>query len=373
MTICEDYPLKHSTSFKIGGPARYFIEAHDQQEILEALRIARQERFPLAIVGGGSNVIISDQGFSGLVLQPGLKGIEVIKENSAHVWLRVAAGEIWDDVVARTVEAGWWGIENLSYIPGHAGAFAIQNVGAYGQEATEVIESVEVCDTSTGEPLVLTNSQCRFGYRSSIFNTSLQGKYLILSLVLCLEKHGGPALKYRDVQEFFAQQRAPTLPEIRSAIIAIRREKLPDPDKIGNAGSFFKNLLLNSIEFELFCQKIHDRFGAETLTTFEKLRFTCGSGPPTIKIPTAMILDLCGVKDFYAGGAAVYQRHPLILINTDGQATAHDVLSLMRMIRRQVYRQTGLVLPVEPNLIGFDTQEVHSYFSLYPADRIAKK
>ena len=288
----------------------------------------------------------------------------MIKEHATYVWLRVAAGEIWDDVVARAVEAGWWGIENLSHIPGHAGALAIQNVGAYGQEAQEVIESVEVCEISSGERMILTNSQCRFGYRTSIFNTTCQGKYLILSLAFRLKKQGTPAMMYRDLQEHFGHEKSPGLPEMRTAIIAIRRRKLPDPEQTGNAGSFFKNLLLNSAEFERLCQKIHTEFGSNELARIAKLRSSPEAGKMGIKVSTALILDMCGVKNFCVGGAAVFQHHPLILINATGDATADDVLSLMRLIRQQVYRQTGLTLAVEPNLIGFKTQELQSYFSL---------
>ena len=365
MTLRENYPLKHFTTFKIGGPARYFVEAHCLDDVVQALQFLRHTGLDVFILGGGSNVLISDKGFAGLVVKLCLKGFEVVKENDEHVWIKAAAGELWDDVVSRVVNAGWWGVENLSSIPGRAGALAIQNVGAYGQEAGEVIEAVEVCEVATGDRKILSHDQCQFGYRSSVFNSSLQGKYLILNTILRLKKHGVPNLGYRELREFFAEQDRHALRELRAAVIAIRRKKLPDPEQIGNAGSFFKNFLLAPQEFEQLCQNVRDSLGHAASVKIRTLCSPQAEGFATIKVPTALLLDLCGVKDWHVGGAAVYRRHPLILINATGQAMAHEVLSLVQKIRQQVYRHTGLILAPEPALVGFEEQDLHSYFSFY--------
>lgn len=362
MNIQEHYLLKHLTTFKIGGPARYFGEAHCQDDVAQALQFVRQKHLPLFILGGGSNVLISDRGFPGLVLKLCLKGFEVVKEDDEHVWLKVAAGELWDDVVSRAVNAGWWGIENLAYIPGCAGALAVQNAGAYGQEAREVIETVEVCEVATGDRKIFSHKDCQFGYRTSVFNSSFQGKYLILHTVLRLKKNGVPNLGYRELREFFAEKDRPALQELRSAIIAIRRKKLPDPEQIGNAGSFFKNFLLSPQEFEQLCQNVERSLGHAASVKIQVLRSPQAEGLAMIKVPTALLLDLCGVKDWQVGGSAVYHSHPLILINASSQATAHEVLSLVQKIRQQVYHHTGLTLVPEPAMVGFEEQELHSYF-----------
>ncbi len=363
MTIQEYYPLKSLTTFNIGGPARYFIEAHSQNDVAQALQFAQSNRLQLFILGGGSNVLVSDKGFPGLVLTLRLKNFEVVKEHDEYIWLKVAAGEVWDDVVNRVVNAGWWGIENLSSIPGRVGALAIQNVGAYGQEAGDVIETVEVCEVATGEHNILFHDDCQFGYRTSVFNSSLQGKYLILTTVLRLKKNGIPNLGYRELREFFTEKGSPTLQKIRSAVIAIRRKKLPDPEQIGNAGSFFKNFLLAPQEFEQLCQTITCSLGHAASAKIRALRSPQVEGLPMIKVPTALLLDLCAVKGWHVGGAAVYHRHPLILINATGYATAHEVLSLVQKIRQQVSRYTGLTLVSEPAMVGFEEQELRAYLS----------
>lgn len=363
MNIQEYYPLKHLTTFKIGGPARYFVEAHCQDDVTQALQFVRTNRLKLFILGGGSNVLISDKGFPGFVLKLCLKGFEVIKENDEHVWLKVAAGELWDDVVSKVVKAGWWGVENLSSIPGHTGALAIQNVGAYGQEAGEVIEAIEVCEVATGDRKILFHADCQFGYRTSVFNSSLQGQYLILNLVLRLKKNGVPNFGYKELREFFTENNMPALQAIRSAVIVIRRKKLPDPDQSGNAGSFFKNFLLTPQEFEQLCQNVKLSLGHAASVKIRALHSPQAEKLAKIKVSTALLLDLCGVKGWHVGGAAVYGPHPLILINATGHATAHEVLSLAHNIRQQVYRQTGLTLIPEPAMVGFEEQELRAYLS----------
>ena len=244
LDIKENYPLKDLTTFKIGGSARYFVGVHSIEELFNALCFMRRHKLNLFVLGGGSNVLISDRGFDGLVLKVNTTGVNIIKEDEQAVRVSVAAGVCWDEFVANAVEAGWWGIENLSYIPGNAGAFAIQNVGAYGQEASAVVDYVEVYNIATDDIRTINKKECVFSYRTSVFNSTLQGKYIILNTVLKLKKHSEPNINYYDVRKYFEHRSTPTLQQMREAISRIRSKKLPDPAQIGNAGSFFKNLIV---------------------------------------------------------------------------------------------------------------------------------
>ena len=366
LDVQEQYPLKNLTTFNIGGSAKYFIEIFSVKELLSALQFVWRNHLDLFVLGGGSNVLVHDRGFHGIVLKISMKGLDIIEEAEHNVLLKIAAGESWDSVVTQAVRAGWWGIENLSFIPGQVGALAIQNVGAYGQEAREVIESIEAYEIATGERLILTNQDCRFAYRSSIFNSTLRGKYLIANTFLRLKKHGKPNLKYQHLKNFLGRHSSPTLQEIRTAVTTIRQSKLPDPSQLGNAGSFFKNLQLTSREFEQMCQHVKNRFNAEALLKVRNIPQQRQANITTgiIKIPTALLLDICRLKGFQIGGAALYYKHPLIVVNATGRATAYDVMNLTQEVRQIVYHDTGQTITPEPNLIGFNAKERRDYFGL---------
>src|SRR5581483_7363092 len=240
MQIQENILLAPYTTFKIGGPAKYFCVVKDQFDALQAYEFAEKNQLKTLVLGGGSNMLISDKGFDGLVLKIENKGIEVLSHDEEHVLLKIASGEVWDEVVKFAVSNNWWGIENLSHIPGSTGAIAVQNVGAYGQEAKNLIESVTVFDRKTHEIQSLNNSECDFGYRTSIFNMGQKGKYIIFYITLKLSKIARPILAYRDLAKKFEGKR-PALEEVRQAVIGIRDTKFPFPTeaKKGNAGSFF--------------------------------------------------------------------------------------------------------------------------------------
>ncbi|GAK50318.1 UDP-N-acetylenolpyruvoylglucosamine reductase 1 [Candidatus Moduliflexus flocculans] len=359
--IQKDISLRQLTTFKIGGPARYFTEAQSFAEIEQAWQFAREHRLNTLILGGGSNMLVSDAGFDGLVIKINLTGMTIQAEDEQTILLNAAAGECWDDVTARCVESGWWGIENLSLIPGSAGALAVQNVGAYGQEASEVIESLDVCDLADGRRFQMTTQQCGFGYRVSMFNTTCPGRYLILSVTLRLKKRGEANLSYRDLAAYFEGKKSPTLTDIREAVIAIRNAKLPDPAIIGNAGSFFKNLTLDLAAFQRMLAHVRRQRGNETAAVIET---RCRISGNQVKVPTALLLDVCGLKGLKIGGAALYDKHPLILINATGNATADEVMSLMKTVRQTVYAHTGLEIMPEPNFIGFTQEELECYFAL---------
>jgi UDP-N-acetylmuramate dehydrogenase len=326
---------------------------------------------PCFILGGGSNILVSDRGFEGLVIHVATKGITTLAEDETSVTLRVAAGEVWDRFVAQTTESGWWGVENLSLIPGSVGAFPIQNVGAYGQEARDVVASVRVWDRQTEQVASLSNADCRFGYRASIFNTSQRGRYVILDVAIKLRKVGGANLAYRGLRDYFAE--APTTPEqMRAAVIAIRERKLPHPDEIGSAGSFFKNVILDDEGFARLREHVEAHLGGDIVAKLDHFRerFAAERG---IKIPTAFLIDACGLKGASLGGAALSPEHALILTNASGEATADEVMRLARRVRQTVYAKTGLVIHPEPTLVGFSRKELEAYLSLEapPGDRFA--
>ncbi|MEA3349443.1 MAG: UDP-N-acetylmuramate dehydrogenase [Chloroflexota bacterium] len=362
LSIEENTPLRDLTTFGIGGPARYYLRADSVDALIRALQAAQRECVPCFILGGGSNVLVSDRGFDGLVIHVATAGITTLAEDAESITLQVAAGEVWDQFVAATTRAGWWGVENLSLIPGRVGAFPIQNVGAYGQEAGDVVQSVQVWDRESGMVKTLTNSDCHFGYRSSIFNTTHRGRYVILHVIIRLNKQGRPNLSYRGLREYFDE--TPTTPgQMRTAVIHIREQKLPDPDVVGSAGSFFKNVILDADEFSHLQVYVRERLSAESITKLAGFRERYPS-PTGIKIPTAFLIQACGMGAASLGGAALSPQHALILTNASGDATADDVMRLARRVRQSIYQKTGLVIHLEPTLVGFSREEMDAYLSL---------
>jgi UDP-N-acetylmuramate dehydrogenase len=366
LEISTQEPLKPYTTFKIGGPARYFARVETLEALRQALQFAAERRLALFILGGGSNILVSDHGFDGLVIHVALRGIEVTAENDASVTLRIAAGETWDGVVALAVERGWWGIENLSHIPGQAGAALVQNIGAYGAEIRDVFESAEVLEIRSGQVKSLAAAACGFAYRRSIFNSSRKGEYVILSLKLRLAKQGQANLQYPDVAAYFAQRGVtePALPQLREAIIAIRDRKFPFPreERGGNAGSFFKNLWLTEPEYRQLERAVRAQFAPEVAAKLESLHGRRAKDG-RVKIPTAFLIEACGLKGYQMGRAQVNETQPLVLLNRGG-ASAHEVLTLARHIRQTVYARTGLVIELEPELVGFTRQELDEYLAL---------
>lgn len=352
MEIRQKVLLAPYTTFKIGGPARFFCVVKDQFDALQAYGFARDNHLKVFVLGGGSNILVSDEGFDGLVIKVENKGIEILYEDDTSVFLKIASGENWDEVVKFTVRNNWWGLENLSHIPGSAGAIAVQNVGAYGQEAGNLIKSVVVFDRETHQILELNNAQCGFGYRKSIFNSTHKGKYIIFYVTLILSKIPKPILHYRDLRNRFAGA-SPSIDEIRQAVIMIRNKKYPFPTeaKKGNAGSFFKNPTLDAGSFESLRRRVMANFGEQAGKRLDNSVFTEEN---LIKIPAAFLMDICGLKGMYCGGARINSNQPLVIINESGTATAREVLQLAEKIIKTVYEKTGVKLLIEPELVGFE-------------------
>ena len=243
-------------------------------------------------------------------------------------------------------------MENLSHIPGSTGAIAVQNVGAYGQEAKNIIGSVVVFNKQTHEIQNLSNADCGFAYRASIFNTTQKGKYIIFYINFKLSKLAKPILSYRDLETKF-QSSKPPLHEITQAVIEIRDKKFPFPTeaKKGNAGSFFKNPILDENQYSNLKQTVDINFGSDKSAELEKKKFTDRNN---FKIPAAFLMELCGLKDLKLGGAAINHNQPLVIINETGKATSMDVLNLANQVKREVKSKTGIALQFEPELIGFE-------------------
>jgi len=378
LAVQQDLPLKPYTSFKIGGPARYFCTVTAPDQLREAVALTRSQALPMFVLGGGSNILVSDAGFRGVVIHPAHAGMERVEEAASQpgrrgVRLRISAGEPWDRLVGYTVDHGWWGIENLSHIPGQSGAALVQNIGAYGQQLSDVFEEAEVLRLAHCELYTLAAAECGLAYRRSIFNSTRRGEFLIWSITLGLSCNPQPQIGYRDLQAYFADRgnQQLTQHEIRKVITQIRDHKFPYPreERGGNAGSFFKNPTLNAGEWMSLEARVRARFGdaargrllASTSRTRPGAGGTNGSDP--VKIPAALLIDLCGLKGFEAGRAQVNPSQPLVILNQGG-ATAGDVLRVAGHVRRTVHRETGVVLELEPELVGFSPREVDLHLGL---------
>lgn len=274
--------------------------------------------------------------------------------------LRIASGEVWDDVVKFAVEHKIWGIENLSRIPGQAGAIAVQNVGAYGQEIKDVLINVEVFDRTTKSIRTLSNEECHFQYRKSIFNTTERNRYVILYTTLRLSTEPNRNLSYPDVKKWFEGNHEPSLEEIREAIKNIRDKKFPFPAESieGNAGSFFKNSLLTEDQYA----NLERQFESNLPEHLDRLRTIRARSEGTeIKIPSAFILEACGLKGFRRGNVLLNPTQPVVVMNETGEATAAEVLSVVKEVREIVQDKTGLHLYTEPELIGFSAVDLRQY------------
>ncbi len=352
MQILENVNLAPYTTFYIGGPARYLIFAQDETEIREGIKFAKDQNLPFLIFGGGSNILVNDDGFVGVAIRIESVGIDIVEDEPEFVTLKIASGEVWDDVVRLAVEENWWGIENLSHIPGFTGAFCVQNVGAYGQEASDVVVSAEVYDVIEDKVITLSNTQMNFGYRTSIFNTTHKNRYAILSTTLRLSKLAQPNLSYGDLAKKFPSGN-PSIMQIRQAVIEIRNKKFPFPSspEKGNTGSFFRGPLLSESDFIALKEKLGNQFpvASEKLKQMEdKLKVAQG-----YKTPTAFLIEVCGLKGTKVGGAKINDNQPAIILNHNGQATSSDVLALYKQVCEAVYEKTGVKLGMEPELIGY--------------------
>jgi UDP-N-acetylmuramate dehydrogenase len=383
MKIIKGKHLADFTTFRIGGDARFFCSIESKEDLREAVNFAKEKSLPVFILGGGSNILVSDKGFDGLVVKMEKKGIEELESgvnqeieaafgarqtpqrrifqqaiqqnrplganiraaetlgsrslNDKDIFIRAGAGENWDDFVAWTVSNGYGGLENLSLIPGTVGAASVQNIGAYGVEVGGFIESVEVFDIKENAFKNLSRKECNFSYRDSMFKHE-NGRYVITSVLFKLNKNTTPDISYKDLVELFKNKQKPSVPQVRAAVIAIRTAKLPDLSKVGTAGSFFKNPIISKEKYA----ELKERY--PELPSFAE---SAKGGDGRVKIPLAWIIDkICGLKGKKYGKAGIHETQSLVIVNHGG-ATYEDVEKVAREVEKSVKEKTGIEIERE--------------------------
>ena len=323
-------------TFGIPAHARVYAEYTSLEELRALLQTYKSER--LLHIGAGSNLLFTKD-FDGVVLHSRICFARALEEDAEGVNIEAGAGIVMDDLIAQVADMGLYGLENLSHIPGEVGASAVQNVGAYGVEAKDVIREVHAVAVESGEECVFSNADCRFGYRDSIFKNEWKGQYIITSVVFHLSKQPQPHLDYGNLRQALAGKE-PTPMNIREAVIAIRKQKLPEPAELGSAGSFFKNPIISSEHFQTILQQEHK-------TEAEIPHFETADG---IKIPAAWLIEQCGWKGKRQGGAQVYEKQPLVIVNTSN-ATAQDIITLAADITESIEKRCQITLYPEVNYI----------------------
>jgi len=351
MLIEENVPLAPLTTLQVGGPARLMIRAKSADEVMEAVQYARSNHLPVFVLGGGSNLVVADTGFNGLVLKVEIKGVEARDVRGRRREYEVGAGEDWDAFVARAVSEDCAGIETLSGIPGTVGGTPVQNVGAYGQEVAETIQSVRILDLQTMQVRDLSNAECGFSYRTSIFNSTEPGRYIVLGVTYSLEIGGSARITYADLKKYFGETNSnPTLAQTREAVRAIRLSKamliVPDDEDCRSAGSFFKNPIVNLAKYdEVAALAAQKGIGAAPP------KYPAGDGK--VKMSAAWLVENSGfARGYTRGRAGISRKHALALVNRGG-ATAAEIVALKDEVQRGVSDTFGIRLHPEPVMLGF--------------------
>ncbi len=335
----EDFELIAYNSMGLASQAKYFVSVVTIEELKEALSFAETKNLRKLILGGGSNVLfITD--FEGLVINMALKGESIVKEDEAHVYLKVNAGENWHKFVLSCVEKGWGGIENLSLIPGSVGASPIQNIGAYGVELKDVFDSLEALDISTRKIRTFSKGECNFGYRNSIFKNELKNKVVITSVTFKLQKNAEPKVDYKALVDLLEDKGifSPTIKDVSEAVIEVRKSKLPDPAKIGNTGSFFKNPIISIALFEELKKEYKNMPSYKVSNNF-------------VKVPAGWLIEKAGWKGVREGDAGVHAKQALVLVNY-GKASGAQIWDLAMRIKASILKEFKIELTPEVNIIS---------------------
>jgi UDP-N-acetylmuramate dehydrogenase len=333
----SNYPLKKHHTFGTEATAKYYFEFTETEDLQAFITTTTEwKNLPIMILGEGSNLLFVND-FHGLIINPNVPGIKIVHEDRNNIWLEVGAGVVWDDLVEYSVFNRWGGIENLSLIPGKVGAAAVQNIGAYGMEIQNQIESVTGFDLQTQSESTLDVSDCQYAYRDSIFKNQLKDRFIVTSVSFKLDKFPEFILNYGDLKAETEKLGAITLRNIRKTVIAIRESKLPDPKIYGNAGSFFKNPIVES------------SLANSLRTTYPGMPHYPASEGQT-KLAAGWLIEQCGWKGFRRGDAGVHEKQALVLINY-GNATGKEIYDLSEEIRLSVQEKFGVELEREVNVI----------------------
>ena len=324
---------------QLGGNARYFVEIESSSELIKAVDYARANNLKFKVIGGGSNLIATDEGYHGLIIANRIRGISIEENDDGTVVISAGAGENWDSLVEHSVSLGLTGIEALSLIPGSVGATPIQNVGAYGQDVSQTITEAEVVDTSTNEVMIFDNESCGFEYRYSIFKGAEKDRFAIISVSFRLRRGTIEPPLYRALEGYLAENSIEDLSPatIRRAVIAIRMSKLPDPKVLANTGSFFKNPMISQQHFN----ELKDNYP-------EIPGFEAG---PQIKVPAGWLLESCGFKNYHHdNGMGTHENHALVLVNRSA-SSYKDLAELRSEIKQAVEQKFDIELEQEPETL----------------------
>lgn len=340
MDIHTNIPLKNFTTMKIGGPARFFTEVRTAEEVQAVYQNAKSKQIPVFVLGGGSNLIVRDEGFNGLIMRVRNTGFDVIADDPSSTTIKIGAGEIWDDIVKKSVEIGLSGIEAMSGIPGTVGATPVQNVGAYGQEVSDTLVSLEAYDTINNAFVTLTNEQCGFSYRHSIFRGQEMGRYIITSVTLKLYKTQPKPPFYAALQDYLDANNITlyTHQIIRDAVLKVRESKLPPVEQKPSAGSFFKNAIIEDWQYKPIKEAHPD------MPSYEM-------GDGTYKIPTGWLIEKTGLKGKLLSGMRVHEGNALVLVNESATGYA-DLAAARDEIKRQVQEMFQITIEQEPLELG---------------------
>ena len=342
MQILQDISLQPYNTFGIEAKARYWVAVTSVTQLQELLRLPDYFDVPKLILGGGSNVLFT-QDFEGLAIKMDIQGVTVVEEDEEHVWVQAGAGVNWHALVMYSIEQGYGGLENMSLIPGTVGAAPMQNIGAYGVEMKDVFVSLEAVSIASGDLRTFIHADCQFGYRNSVFKQQYKGQYIITAVTLRLDKQPTVNTSYGAIEETLAQLLSdrphdkPSIREVSQAVINIRRSKLPDPTQIGNAGSFFKNPVISRKHFN------------DLQTRYENI-----PGYPVsdqeVKVPAGWLIEQCGWKGKRLGAIGVHDKQALVLVNYGG-GKGKDIKELAYQIQESVKQKFNIAIEPEVNML----------------------
>lgn len=345
MKQLQNVSLKDYSTMRLGGTGRLAVEVASKDELETALVFADEKNIPAIMIGRGSNIVWKDEGFDGLLIINKIMGYDVLERDEGNVFITVGSGENWDHVVERTVQAGYTGIEALSWIPGTAGATPVQNVGAYGQEIADVFVSAEVYDRQKRAITLISKYDCEFGYRTSRLKNTDHGRYFITAITLHLQKKNPEPPFYGTLQHYFTEHHISeyTPATVRDAVIAIRKAKLPDPDIVANNGSFFSNPIVDEGTL------------VQIQASYPDVVFWRNDTTGVVKLSAAWLIEKAGFKDYHdpETGMATWPNQPLVLVNEKAQTTAH-LLTFIDKIRATVLQKFEVRLHQEPELLPLD-------------------